>query len=346
MSSLRARSLPLPCVLPALVLVAVVLLSSASVFAADSGSREHVQDLLRRVATGGPPLSDEELELVLAVSHTDEVDVALVMMSAVVVDRRGRPAAGLVKDDFEVFDDGRRRPIVWFNEELGRPFRIVLLLDVSGSMGVGMATAEIRAALLPLTRQIRHGDRVKLISFASRGIQEHTGWSRRPMRVLDEALRIPRHGKTALADALAAAAGLLPEAPQDRQAIVLVSDGIDNASHLTAEEAAQAARAVDVPVYVIALGGPSREIQWRRSDTNPLDVLQRVAQLTGGRFFLVGGPDDTAVAAQVAVQIRDDLRHQYWLAIRAAGPRNGAFHELRLKVRRRGAKVLTRQGYR
>ncbi len=163
------------------------------------------------------------------------------------------------------------------------------------------------------------------------------------MAVVQHALEAPVHGRTAIVDALAMAAGQFPEAPKERQAIVLVTDGMDNASELTAQDAINAARLVDVPLYVILLGGWERQVQGKYYAGSPLRALEGIAEETGGRFFLTDGPD-TALTA--AAQIRDDLRPQYWLAIRPSKPPDGRFRPITIKVKRAGAFVRTRAGYR
>ncbi len=312
----------------------------------DVADRQRARRLMERVAAGGAALSDEEFEAVMAASHTDQVEVELVMVTAVVVDRRSRPMTGLTRQDFQLFDDGQLRPLAWFGEELAAPFRLVLLLDVSSSMADRSRTAAIRAALLPLMRQVRRRDRMRLVSFADHGVVVHGTWRSRPMSLLAEALAIERRGRTALADALAAAAELLAPSPLERQAIVLVSDGLDNASRLAPSEVAEAALEVEAPVYVLALGGAAREIQARRDPGNPLAGLADIARQTGGRLFLIGGEDEAAEARAAALRIRDDLRHQYRLAFRPPRDRREGSHRIEVRVGRRGARVLARRAYR
>ncbi len=329
------------------VLVFLMLLSGACLAAQEVTSADHAKadELLRRVASGGPPLTDAEVDIVLAASHTDEVDVDLVMLAAVVVGRHDEPISGLQKKDFTLREDGHLRTIAWFSEDHGREFRLMLMLDVSGSMAEGMRTAEIRAALLPLMREIRRKDFLRLYTFAAGEVTAASDWNNRAFSTLDQALRLPRRGRTALVDALVVAADFLSRAPRERQAIVLVSDGMDNASEMTPEQVINAARSVEVPIYVFALGGPSREIQERRGQS-PLEVLHRIAEQTGGRFFLVGGEDEAERARQAAAAIRDDLRHQYWLAFRPESPADGAFHPIDIAVKGKGLRVRSRQGYR
>jgi VWFA-related protein len=160
---------------------------------------------------------------------------------------------------------------------------------------------------------------------------------------VQDAIAAPTHGRTAIVDALALAARQFPETPKERQAIVLVTDGMDNASQMTVNDAVEAARTVDVPVYVLLLGGLDRQIQLRRYTGTPLEGLAEVAEQTGGRWFVVGNREQAELAA---ARVRDDLRHQYWLAFRPPGGRDGRFRPITIKVKKSGARVRTRAGYR
>jgi VWFA-related protein len=219
-----------------------------------------------------------------------------------------------------------------------------LLIDVSGSMDQPQVTERLRTALLPLVRRIRvDTDRVLLLSFAAEGVTQHDDWTSRPLLTLQRALELPRFGRTALKDALGIAAGLMPRIPYERHAIVLVSDGVDNASSSSVAQVIDAARAVDTPVYVFALGDEARRIQERRSEASPLRPLRHVAEQTGARFFVIGGEEDARLAAE---QLATDLRHQYVLAFEPESSPDGSFRPIRVVVRESGAVVRTRQGYR
>lgn len=295
------------------------------------------------MAKGGPPLTDAELEEVLAGTHHEEVQVSMVLAPAVVEDHRGRPVTGLAVQDFELQDAGKPQKITWFSEELNRPFRMALLLDVSESMSLDEARRRLTETVIPLAREVGLADRIMLLTFSDQGVKKLSGWSDRPMALARQALEAPVHGRTAIVDALAMAAGQFPETPKERQAVVLVTDGMDNASELTAKDAIDAARLVDVPVYVVLLGGWEREVQRKHYEGSPLRTLADIAEETGGRFFLV---DEVDAALSAAVQIRDDLRHQYWLAFRPSRPPDGRFRPITIKVKRHGAEVRTRAGYR
>lgn len=331
-----------------LLLALAALLVASWIFAAEPPlerrlTPQELSALAERAAKGDKPLTDQELELLLKYSHTEEVDVSLVMVPAVVVDRRGRTVPGLTQQDFHIFDVDQERPISWFSEEMNRPFRVALLLDVSESMGVDSIRERLEQAAIPLGREVGLVDRIMLFTFSDQGVHQLTGWSDRPMAVIREALAAPSHGQTAIVDAISAAAKQFPVTPKERQAIVLITDGMDNASELTPEMAVAAARDVDIPVYVLMLGGLDRQIQSRRYQGSPLRALLDIAEQTGGRGYLISNPEEAVAAAS---QIRDDLRHQYWLAFRPAKAPDGRFRQIAVKVDKWGARVRTRMGYR
>ncbi len=288
-------------------------------------------DRLLEKAARGEQLTDAELEQILAGTAHEEVRVSMIMVPVLAVDRRGRPIPGLDAQDFEVKVEGRAQPITWFSEEMNRPFRVAVLLDVSESMSLEDVRARLEEALTPIAREVGLVDRMMLLSFSDQGVQKRSGWSDRPMALVREALQVPMHGRTAIVDALATAAREFPPSPKDRQAIVLITDGMDNASELTLQDAVVAARDVNVPVYTILLGGADRQIQTRRYTGSPLAGLQEIADESGGRAFLVDGKESAEAAA---AQIRDDLRHQYWLSFRPTNPPDGRFRRIEVLVKK------------
>jgi VWFA-related protein len=303
---------------------------------------QRARTLLDRVNSGGPPLTDAELAEVMEGLPTEQVEVSMVMLAAVVVDRRGRPVRGLKGRNFKVLEQGRTRPLAWFSEETDRPARIVLLLDTSGSMGTPLQRQRTRDALETLFWKFRSGDRLMMLSFAADGVQQHGGWTEEPFSLFDTAGALRREGRTAIIDALAEAAAQMPPAPGERQAIVLVTDGLDNSSEKDKADAVHAARAIGVPIYVVALVGEDRAIQEKRAQAPPLRPLREIARLTGGRFFLA---KDFFEADKAAVAVRKDLRHQYWLGFKPVRPPDGTYRPIKVQVDRRGLAVLAREGY-
>jgi VWFA-related protein len=275
--------------------------------------------------------------------------VDLVSVAAVARDRRGRFVSDLSRDDFIVVEGGTARPIVGFESERNGPIKLAVLFDISGSMRVGSKVADTRQAARHLFSAMRPGDQAALFSFDSRLDRVH-GFSS-DFSALEEAIeRVePPYGQTSLYDAVAETArAAVAEASGDggrlpkRVAVVVLTDGIDTKSRLSAPEVSGIASAIDVPVYVVAvmsaIDDPARD---KDSPSAIISLaLRDLSQWTGGDLFISSAPAHASVAAR---QIIDELRHQYLLAFEAS-PRAG-WKSLEVKARQRNLVVRARSGY-
>jgi Ca-activated chloride channel homolog len=138
-------------------------------------------------------------------------------------------------------------------------------------------------------------------------------------------------GTTSLYDAIAETARRISRFARHRRAIVVLTDGADNSSVLTAAEVSGLASSIDVPVYVIALEG---------SELSDGGALANLARWTGGEFL----PARTRVQALAAVrQVAQELRHQYVLAFEPAA--SSGWRRVEIRTRRPGLTVRTRSWY-
>src|SRR5688572_17531504 len=172
--------------------------------------------------------------------------IEMVSLTAVVRDKRGRIIRSLTREDFELLDGGERRPVIDFWSDANAPASITFLVDGSGSMASG-AEASLRISELLLSHLTPQRDEAALMSFDTRllTLREFTGdfaRIRRGFRGLDA------FGASSIYDAIAGTAGLVAERVGKRRAIVVVTDGSDNASTYTPAEVAWIASAIDVPV--------------------------------------------------------------------------------------------------
>jgi tight adherence protein B len=267
--------------------------------------------------------------------------IAVVSVTAVVRDRKGRFVKDLDSGDFMVAEGGKPRPILDFRELSDGPVKLGVLVDASGSMRVGNKAVDARQTARHLFGALRGQDEVALFSFDTR-LDKVTDFTS-DLGSVDAAfdrLNSP-FGQTSLYDAVHSAAqvvtahgrgeGRLPQ----RAALVVITDGIDTRSRLTAEQVAAAASAIDVPVYVVAVMAPIDDP--KVDETPALDVtgLTQLAMNTGGELFTASAPAHASVAAR---KIVDELRHQYVLAIE--GSSVGGWR--RLEVRARDPKLIVR----
>ena len=269
--------------------------------------------------------------------------VDLVSVAAVVRDKRGQVVRNLGREDFEVFDNGERRPILEFSQAENGPVSLAILVDVSGSMGMASHLAAARQTLSMLLQRLRPGqDEVALFSF-DRELTQHSPFTRDPAVVESAAAGLRPFGITSLYDAIADTAKRVEARDAKRRAILVLTDGIDNASRLTAGEVSGIASATDVPVYVLAVLSPIdhdavlRETGVAAGSTSQLTNL---AYWTGGNAFVVSLPSHASVATSTVLA---ELRHQYVFAFESAGA--PGWRPLDVRTRKRDLNVRARSGY-
>jgi VWFA-related protein len=270
--------------------------------------------------------------------------VDVVTIQASVRDGRGRVVSGLVTKDFEVFDNGQLRPILSLRSDRQSPLSVAILVDMSGSMNMTQKIAMTRQAYGSVLSQLRSNhDEVALFTFDA-SLHERHGFTR-DLSALNGALAdFTPFGSTSLFDATAAAARQLAARSATHKAIIVLTDGLDTSSTMTAREVSGLASSIDVPVFVVATV-PSidqrvmMEATERATPSNAAD-LRDLSDWTGGQFVFASTIVETVVAASSLI---DELRQQYILAIEAAGSHE--WRRLDVRVRRPSTIVKARSGY-
>ncbi|HVH25228.1 MAG TPA: VWA domain-containing protein [Vicinamibacterales bacterium] len=271
--------------------------------------------------------------------------VDLVTIQASVRDEKGRVIRGLTSADFEVRDNGQLQPVLELRADLQSPVTIAILVDMSGSMKVGTKIAMARQVFQSMLRQLRDNvDAVALYAFDS-SLHERVGFTT-DMSRLDGALAdFDPFGSTSLYDAAAATARELAVRPASHRAIVILTDGVDTSSQLSATEVSGLASSIDVPVYVVAtVPALDHRQMLETAERTPLASdgadLRDLATWTGGQLVFATTLSETVFAAS---SILDELRQQYVLAIEAANVRE--WRRLDVRVKNSSAKVKARSGY-
>jgi len=259
-----------------------------------------------------------------------------------VTDRHGRYVKNLAKADFSVLDDSKPvEQIRSFHSETDLPLQVGLMVDASNSVR-DRFKFEQESAIEFLNQTVRpRYDKAFVVGFdvtpeVTQDFTDNTEALSRGVRALRPG------GGTAMYDALyfACRDKLLKEQQSGtvRRAIILLSDGDDNMSHVTREEAIEMAQRAGVIVYSIStnITGGAR----RGGDK----VLERIADATGGRAFFPFQLNDVANAF---VEIQDELRSQYALSYNPANLRNdGRYHTIEILAQNhKGLRVRSRRGY-
>jgi Ca-activated chloride channel homolog len=256
-----------------------------------------------------------------------------------VTDRHGRYIKDLQKNDFKVIDDQKPAEMRSFHSETDLPLQVGLLVDASNSVR-DRFKFEQEAAIEFLNAIIRaHYDKAFVVGFDA--TPEVTQDFTDNTENLSSGVRMLRAGGgTAMYDALyfACRDKLLKQEQTGpvRRAIILLSDGDDNSSHVSREEAIEMALRADTIVYTI-----STNISGMKGKGDK--VLERIADATGGRAFF---PFQMRDVSDAFVSIQEELRSQYAVAYKPANfVADGRYRTIEILAQDKGLKVRTRKGY-
>lgn len=269
--------------------------------------------------------------------------VDLVTIQASVRDARGRVVSGLTTPDFEVRDNGQVRPILSLRSDRQSPLSLAILIDMSGSMRISSKIAMARQAYDSVLSQLHQGDEVAVFTFDA-SLHERHGFTHDLATLKDALSEFEPFGTTSLYDATAASARRLAARSATNKAIIVLTDGIDTSSSMTAREVSGLSSSIDVPVFVVATV-PSLdhrvmlEASGRSTPSDAAD-LRDLAEWTGGQLVFASTLVETVVAASSLI---DGLRQQYVIAIEAANGRE--WRRLDVRVRRPSTVVKARSGY-
>jgi VWFA-related protein len=265
-------------------------------------------------------------------------DVDEVLLHATVVDDKERIVTNLSKGDFAVFEDGKPQTIISFHHE-DIPVSMGILIDNSGSMRE--KRAKVNQAALNLVRSSNPQDEVFVVNFNDEYYldQDFTN----DLLKLKEALeKIDAKGGTALYEAVVASADHLKrDSKLERKVLFVVTDGEDNASRETLEQAVKQLQDENGPsVYAIGVLGDEEHPKRARR------ALEIIAQRTGGLAFF---PKTLDEVDEISRQVAHDIRNQYTIGYKPTNPKGaGGFRTIRVEAKAKGhgkMVVRTKSGY-
>ena len=277
---------------------------------------------------------------------TASVAVSYVLVPFVVTDLKGLPVRDLREQDVALLVDGTPVKTDLFARSDDAPVSFTILLDGSGSMGLAGKLAGARAAVAALVEQKIPGDDFALFVFAEGEVREVVPFTEDTTRVVAAVNAVKAYGKTAFFDALAKMPDKSLLGKNGSRAIILLTDGIDNASALSSDDLATLLEAVDVPIYPIGLRSPGAPVfpapgQSVEGLLN-LEILGHMARITGGRLSIV---DEPSLLPDSVRLIQKDLRTQYLLGFTAAGTGPVRFRRIALRLSGPLRTIRVRAGY-
>jgi Ca-activated chloride channel homolog len=262
--------------------------------------------------------------------------IIAIPVTVTVTDGQGRLITGLTRDDFEVYEDGRREPITQFTGQRV-PVSLGILLDASDSMR-GEAIVDARGALDRFVGDLLEPEDEAFVATFNHSPRSVTPW-RKPPKTLVNVLKDTRPaGGTAIYDAMVAVAPRFERRTNTRAALLMVSDGADTASDRTLQQARDVLRRSDAFVYAIAIDAPDARASTR---VNP-DALREITGPSGGYTEVVRSPADLGPAT---ARIADELNKQYTLVYSSSRPADGTWRNIRVRVTKGDYLARARRGY-
>jgi len=274
-----------------------------------------------------------------------EVSVAWILVPVSVRTPSGRFINNLEREDFTLRVDGRQARIQDFEPRAEVPRSLVFLQDLSGSMAIGGRLEASREAVGYFLDRAKFGDEFAIATFAGQTTAVDVPYTEEIATLRESVAGWEAYGRTALHDAVS----LLPQITGDsrnlKRAVVLITDGVDNASQMTANQARDLVRRAELPVFVLGLeSGDPRVVSAEGEKVHRYaDVLNLLAAMTGGRYFPIHGEDDLKEACAA---IAEELRYQYVLGFETTGTGESRYRSITVEIRRRNVRVTSRQGYR
>jgi Ca-activated chloride channel family protein len=313
---------------------ASLLHSEPAYFQAGTSSSPDVQS-----GASAPPASSS------APQHPDEngtyvirKDVDEVLLHATVVDDKQHIVTNLDRNAFTVFEDGKFQTIISFHHE-DIPVAMGIVIDNSGSMRE--KRAKVNQAALNLVRASNAQDEVFVVNFNDEYYLDQD-FTNDLLRLKEALEKIDTKGGTALYEAVVASAEHLKRnARLERKVLFVVTDGEDNASRETLEQAVKQLQEENGP-SVYAIGVLGDEEHPRRAKR----ALEIIAQRTGGLAFFPSTLDEVD---EISRQVAHDIRNQYTIGFKPTNPRSsGGFRQIRVEAKEKGHGKLivrTKSGY-
>ncbi|HUP60052.1 MAG TPA: VWA domain-containing protein [Thermoanaerobaculia bacterium] len=282
----------------------------------------------------------------LAQQYEEQLSVSYVMVPFTVLGSKGNPITDLKAKEVSLLVDGKPVDTDMFEMSFNAPVSWTILLDGSGSMGLAGKMDAAKAAINALTARRREGDDFALYVFDSQGrANERVPFTENP-GAITRALDVVRPwGKTAFFDALAEMPARSELGRNPSRAIILLSDGIDNASTLTRAEIERKLEGVAIPIYAFGLREPAElnKVAAISEEMSNIDVLEELATATGGKLFVGNQPDRLEKAMD---GIESALRAQYLMGFSPTGKGTVKYRRISLKTAERVRSVRVRAGYR
>ncbi|MBV8356870.1 MAG: VWA domain-containing protein [Deltaproteobacteria bacterium] len=273
-------------------------------------------------------------------------------LTVTIIDQQGRYVTGLQKGDFNLYIDGQQRPIEFFRQDLNTPVSVGILVDTSGSMEPKLGQA--RTAITEFVNDLNPRDDVFLFAFSSQPFLLQP-FTTDHQAVIGRLSLLYAQGETAIFDTIIDGLLMVRHGRWDKKALLVVTDGQDNASAQNLQQVVAYARQMGVLIYSIGIGNSNVDtssigfgplgfglIAQDAVDARTLEILSNE---TGAKTYLLRTIGDGAAMREDCAAISRELREQYTLGFLASDPGRGGYRNVRVDVPSRPYdKVRVRKG--
>jgi VWFA-related protein len=253
---------------------------------------------------------------------------------------------GLPKSAFHIYEDDKPQEIVLFEQE-GLPTRIALVLDISGSVRSEWGT--IKYATTKFIENLKLEDRFAIVTFNTE-TRLKMGWGRKTDR-LSSVLTTTCQGNTKLWDTIWVVSNDVFKGIEEKKAMIIMSDGLDNESSVSYDEALKAAVRSEAAVYIVSKTEAVRqqmEFEYnnvpQKEFANADLALRKLAYETGGRVLY---PNNFGQLNNIYAQVDEELRNQYTIGYYSTNTaKDGSYRHIEVRVETApGAQLSARPGY-
>lgn len=264
------------------------------------------------------PQQGQELEIP---SRQLRSQLGYTQVTVTVTNPGGGYVTGLNKNDFRVYINGQERPVEFLRQDLNTPVSVGILVDTSGSMQPKIQQA--RAAIAQFLRDLNERDDVFLFAFSDRPFLLQPFTSDHSL-VMSRLGLLHAYGRTALYDVILDGMLMVQRGRYDKKAILVVTDGMDTASHSSLNQDIAQARRMGVLVYSIGIGDPSASSSGMSLSLGPLifgsggdlervdaETLKMLSNETGAKTFIIREIGDGEALRNSTAAISQELRQQY-----------------------------------
>ena len=326
----------------AVFLVAFAFTSLAVLFASTAGAQQQQAPISPSVQPPAPNAPPREIS---PDTYSIKSQVSLVVLHVSVLNDRSVFVPGLAQDSFRVLEDKVEQKLSVFKQE-DVPVSFGIVVDNSGSMKA--KRPQVNAAALTFVKTSNQQDEGFVVNFNDDYYLDTEHDFTSDLDEMRTALeRIDARGSTALYDAVIGSLDHLKKGTRDKKVLLVVTDGEDNASTHSLENAIERAQRSDAVIYAVGVFSDDDIKHDHRAMKKAHTALSELANATGGLAFFPETADDTEA---ICTQIAHDIRNQYTMGYYSTNTaHDGTFRAVQVQVtpQRNTGKltVRTRTGY-